>query len=113
VSISPAAEAAALALTILVHLIGAGVLVWAMLDGGEEGHRPGWRDWWPRDDDGAPPEEPEPPRGGGDTVPVLPASSPAGVRLREPGRLADAKPRPPRRPAHVPGPEREPAQRSS
>lgn len=112
-TISPAGEVAALVLTVLVHVIGAGVLIWAMLDTDENGRRPGWRDWWPRDDDGKPPAAPEPPRGGGDTVPVLPDSAPALVRLREPGRLSEAKPRPARRPDHVPAPdrEREPASR--
>jgi hypothetical protein len=112
VSISPGAELAALALTILVHIVGAGVLVWAMLDGDENGRRPGWRDWWPRDDGGEPPEAPEPPRGGGDRLPLLPDSAQSPVRLREPGRLADAKPRPARRPEHVPAPEREPSRGS-
>ncbi|MEA2340013.1 MAG: hypothetical protein QOG11_90 [Solirubrobacteraceae bacterium] len=107
-TISPAAEVAALVLTLVVHVIGAGVLIWAMLDPDEDGRRPGWRDWWPRDDDGRSPSDAEPPRGGGgQAVPVLSDSAAAQVRLREPGRLADAKPRPARRPEHVPAPERE------
>jgi hypothetical protein len=57
---------AALVLTVLVHFIGAGVLVWALLDGA----RSSWRDIWPRDDDG---------RGGGDEpAPMPPPSFPGG-----------------------------------
>jgi hypothetical protein len=50
----------ALTLTVLVHFIGAGVLVWALLDGA----RSSWRDIWPRDDDGGggPPRDEPPPR---------------------------------------------------
>jgi len=50
---------------------------------------------------GSPPSpvEPSDPRGGG--VP-LPDADPARVRLREPARLADLLPTPPRRPAHEP-----------
>ena len=36
----------------------------------------------------------------------LPDAQPAGIRLRQPGRLADQRPRPERRPAHEP--ERQP-----
>jgi hypothetical protein len=51
-------HALALALTVLVHIIGAAVLVWALLDGAHSS----WRDIWPRDDDGGggPPRD-EPP----------------------------------------------------
>ena len=44
----------------------------------------------------------------------LPDAGPAPVRLREPGRIADAYPRRERRPAHepVPAPQRAPAERS-
>jgi hypothetical protein len=115
VGISPGAEIAALILTVAVHIIGAGVLIWAMLSGDE--HEDGsswWRGWWPRDDDGGSPEpEPSGPRGGGARLPMLPDAEPAALRLREPSRLADAHPRPARRPEHVPerAPERAPAQR--
>ncbi|HEX2087820.1 MAG TPA: hypothetical protein VHF89_19195 [Solirubrobacteraceae bacterium] len=61
---------------------------------------------------GGGPGGPDPPDPGGDRdggLP-LPGASPASVRLREPGRLADGYPRRPRRPEHVPGePERTPA----
>jgi hypothetical protein len=70
---------------------------------------------WPRhDDDGGggggndrvPPRAPPGPDGGG--LP-LDDARPARVRLREPGRLADRLPTPPRRPAHAP--QRAPAPR--
>lgn len=66
------------------------------------------------DDGGQPPAGdpvvPTPPSGGG--LP-LPDAEPAPVRLREPGRLTDHRPRPTRRPAHppLPAPSREPARR--
>jgi hypothetical protein len=98
-------EVLALTLTVVVHIIGAAGLV-AVIVRNEEVD---WRSWWPRDDDGpAGPEAPEPPPAGGDRLP-LPGAAPSGVRLREPGRLADGYPRPSRRPAHAPEPEREPA----
>jgi hypothetical protein len=95
-------EIVALSLTLIVHVIGAGVLVWALLDG--EGID--WRSLWPRDDDGGggggpkqPPAEPDP---GGGGVPLLPDAAPSAVRLREPGRIGDGYPRPARRPEHAP-----------
>jgi hypothetical protein len=65
--------------------------------------------WSPPEDEGGGgggnvvPDPPSPvrPRGGG--LP-LPDASPARVRLREPGRLADLLPGPVRRPAHDPAP---------
>jgi hypothetical protein len=89
----------ALGITMLAHVAGAGVLIWMLLDG----EKIDWRSFWPRDDDGRPPEgppEPEPvaPRGG---LP-LPDAAPSAVRLRAPGRLGDAHPRPARRPEHAP-----------
>lgn len=103
--ISGTAEAAALVLTFLVHVIGAAILVWNMLDGSEWS----WRDLWPDDgDDGdEPPARPESPRGGPDGIPLPEEARPARVRLREPGRISDGRPRPARRPEHAP--EREPA----
>jgi hypothetical protein len=102
-------EVVALALTLLVHVVGLGVLIWMLVLGEER--RPDWRDWWPRDDERPAGPEPEPaPRGGG--VP-LPDGAPSPVRLREPVRLRDGYPPPARRPAHVPErvPERSSAPR--
>lgn len=100
-------EVIAIGLTLLVHVIGAGVLIWALVDGDSME----WRGWWPRDDDDGRggrdpfPEPPAPPRGG---VP-LPDAVPSKVRLRMPGRIADAHPQPARRPEHTPERERTPA----
>ena len=64
--------------------------------------------WRPPEDDGggggggSPPARPGPRRRDGGGLP-LPDARPAGVRLRGPGRLADDRPRPPRRPAREPG----------
>ena len=91
----------ALALTVLVHVIGMTALVWALLHDDEK--RSDWRDWWPRDDES--PEPPPQPRGRGGLP--LPDADPSAVRLREPGRLGDRHPRPARRPEHAP--ERAPA----
>ena len=84
----------ALLLTFVVHVVGIVVLLWMAMagDGG------GWRDWWPRDDDGR----------GGDGGPgpaPLPDADPLGVRLRT---EHDAAPRRrPRRPRHAPQRQRE------
>lgn len=104
------AQLIAIGLTLLVHVLGAGLLVWAMIGPDDDVH--GLRGWWPRDDHGSePPRPPEPdlgPRG----LP-LPTAEPSPARLREPGRLADAHPAPARRPEHPrrPVPEREPERR--
>lgn len=98
-------ELLALLLTFGVHVIGAGVLVWALIDKEDAGS---WRDWWPKDrpDDG--PLEPTPgPTGDGIERPVLPDSKPSPVRLREPGRISERRPAPARRPAHPAEPARE------
>jgi len=92
-------EVIALSLTALVHVIGAGVLIWAMIDG----ERLDWRSFWPRDDDGGG-RGPDAPRGPGE--PPLPDAIQAPVRMREPGRLADLRPRRDRQ--HEPAPAREP-----
>jgi hypothetical protein len=98
-------EVAALLLTALVHVLGAGVLIWAMLDG----QRPDWRALWPKDDDGGGgsggPFAPRRPRGSGELP--LPDAAPAPVRMREPGRLADLRPRRDRQHEPVPARERE------
>jgi hypothetical protein len=90
-------EVLALALTVLVHVIGMAALVWALLLDDE--NRPDWRGWWPGGDD-EPPAPPASPRDGGGLP--LPDAVPSAVRLREPGRLAEGHPRPARRPEHAP-----------
>ena len=94
-------ELVALGLTVLVHFLGLGALVYVLL----QGENVDWRSWWPGDDDDGP-DEPSPLG-----PPPLPDAAPSRARLREPGRLADAYPPPARRPAHAPAParEREPA----
>jgi hypothetical protein len=99
-------EALALILTFVVHVLGAAALIAVLIR--TEGFD--WRSWWPSDDDGPDPPAPEPPdapepSGGG--LP-LPGATPAPVRLRGARRLGDAYPRPARRPAHAPAPQRAP-----
>lgn len=104
-------EFVALALTLGVHVLGAVVVIWGLLD--ED--RIDWRSFlWPRDGGGdgpGPGPEPTPvdPGAGGFGGLPLPDARQAPERMREPGRLADLRPRPPRRPAHTPAPERVPA----
>lgn len=106
-------EVLALTLTVLVHFVGALVLIAVLMhDSGSD-----WRSWWPRDDDGRGPEtpsDPDAPRPAGGDLP-LPGTSPSHVRLREPGRVGEGYPRPPRRPEHppVPAPERAPERSGS
>jgi hypothetical protein len=97
-------EALALSITFLIHLIGLCVLFGALLTSED---RRGWRGWWPTDDGGG--GSPPPP--GDICPPALPlaGAEPSSARLREPGRIADAHPRPARRPEH--GPEPVPARR--
>ncbi|HEU4976885.1 MAG TPA: hypothetical protein VFT50_17480 [Baekduia sp.] len=97
-------EVVALVITVVVHFIGAGVLVWALLDGDFD-----WRELWPRDDDGRggggpdAPSADDPGDGGGVLAPTpLPDAAPSPVRLREPGRIGERYPRPTRRPEHAP-----------
>lgn len=99
-------ELLALLLTFAVHVVGAGVLIWALVD--RDGEDAGsWRDWWPRDGrEPEPPVAPLGPGGPGAETPVLPDAVPSPVRLREPGRIGDHKPAPARRPVHPPAPER-------
>lgn len=104
--ISGGMELLAIALTVGVHILGAGVLIWALIDR-DAPDTGSWPDWWPRDGDGAgPPRPPVAPTGGGVERPALPDARPSPVRLREPGRIADRKAAPGRRPAHPTVPER-------
>lgn len=100
------AELFAIAMTFVVHVVGAVFLVWAMIGDEDECGR---RDWWPRDDrgDDEPPPSPEPSVGPGGLP--LPGAGPARARIRGPRRLGDAYPAPARRPAHRPAPAPRPA----
>jgi hypothetical protein len=98
-------ELVAIGLTLVAHVIGGAVLVWALLDG----ESVDWGGFWPRDDDGGggggptPPADPGPGDGGVRVpTPPLPDAAPSAVRLREPGRIAEGYPRPSRRPEHAP-----------
>ncbi len=102
-------EIIALTVVFVVHLVGGGLLVWALLDGEQ---RNGWRRRWGRGGEPDPPPAPEPPpRGSSLERPPLPLtdSGPGRVRLREPLRAADRYRRPARRPEHEPQPQRAPA----
>jgi hypothetical protein len=95
-------EIIAIVLTLVVHVFGAGILIWALLDGNVD-----WRELWPRDDDDGLGGRDEPladgPDGGGVLAPTpLPDAAPSPVRLREPGRIGERYPRPTRRPEHTP-----------
>jgi hypothetical protein len=104
-------EVVAIALTVIVHILGAAVLIAVLLDG----EKIDWRGTlFPRDDDGGggpgwdPPRDDDPGAGGGVLAPpILPDAAPSPVRLREPGRIGEGYPKPARRPAHPP--ERTPA----
>jgi hypothetical protein len=105
-------EVVAILLTVLVHFLGAIILVMVLLDG----EKIDWRGTlWPRDDDGPGPSwdppEPDPSPSSG-TLP-LPASTPSRFRLRRKSKLGESYPAPSRRPAHTPerAPAREPAER--
>jgi hypothetical protein len=105
-------EVVAILLTLLVHILGAMVLIRVLLDG----EQIDWRGTlFPRDDDGGPPKwdppEPDAPDSGSGLP--LPESSPSRFRLRRKGR--PDYPKPERRPSHAPertpAPTREPADR--
>jgi len=107
VTFSTNTEIAALLLILAVHVFGAVVLVWGMIDH-DDPDRGSWRDWWPRGGDDPPVRPgPKPPSGGMD-APVLPQSLAPPVRVREGGRIGDLTPRPARRPEHPPVPRRTP-----
>jgi hypothetical protein len=105
-------EIVALVGTLLVHFLGAGVLVYALLDG----EKIDWRSTlWPRDDDGGgggpgyePPADDRGPGGGSGLAPPLPDAVPSAVRLREPGQRIGDGHRTPRRPEHAPTPSAPP-----
>lgn len=88
------------------HLAALLVLLWTLLRNGDSSLDAGW--FLGGGDDGAPPSPRGPLSPGGDAL-ALPDAQPSAVRLREPGRIADAHPLPARRPDHEPGREREPA----
>jgi len=100
-------EIAALLLIIAVHVLGAVVLIWGMIDR-DDPDRGSWRDWWPRGDDEAPAGPDPEPSSGGMPAPVLPQSVIPSARVREGGRIGDLTPRPARRPEHPPVPRRMP-----
>jgi hypothetical protein len=111
--VGQAEEITALALVFVVHVIGLLMLLWALLDADQ---RARWRrngPHPPRGDDG--PDAPPPPGPAGTPAPIdaraplpLPTTAASTVRLREPLRVADGYPRPARRPAHEPTPQRAP-----
>ncbi len=105
-------ELLALLLTFGVHVVGAGVLVWALIDKDDQ-DAGSWRDWWPKDRPDGPVGPSPDPGGGGVERPVFSETQPSPVRLREPGRISERRPVPTRRPAHpaepVPVRERDPA----
>jgi hypothetical protein len=101
-------EVLALGLTVAVHVVAVAALVWALFFDAED--RQELRGFFRLDDGDEPPPAPiaPAPRGPGGGLP-LPDAAPSDVRLREPGRLADERPLPPRRPEHppLPAPARE------
>lgn len=98
-------EQAAILLVGVAHVLAAIVLLWMLMRSGDRA--PGLGFWFGPDpgDDPTPPHEPVAP--GGAAIP-LPDAQGSAKRLRGPGRLADAHPRPPRRPDHAPDPARTP-----
>jgi hypothetical protein len=98
----------AIFLTVLVHLVGAFVLIWAMA--GTEPFRRLISLTGDGDGDGGlgtPPAAPDP-AGPRDGALPLPDADRSPVRLREPARIGDRYPKRPRRPEHAPEPQRAP-----
>jgi hypothetical protein len=91
-------EALAMAIIIVIHLIGLGVLIWWAMKADDDFN---WREWWP--DDGGGDERPQAgsPRPGPDGLP-LPDAAQSASRLREPGRIGDWRRHRRETPAHVP-----------
>jgi hypothetical protein len=105
-------ELAAILLIIVVHILGGGALIWALV------HEDGldWRSWWPDDDGGGRSDDPggPPPDGGPGGVP-LPDAQPSRRRLRGPdpvriGRRRRTRPRPEHAPERAP--QRAPSRRA-
>jgi len=112
--VGQAEEIIALALVFVVHVIGAAMLVWALIDEEQRGrwrnppHPPGRGDGGGDD----PPPTPPSPRGGGTRAPrplPLTGGTPGRVRLREPALLGSDYERPRRRPGHPVTPTPRPA----
>ncbi len=103
-SVTTAGQVIAIGLTLGVHILGGLALIYMLVR--DSGGSP--RDWWPGGDDGGPPRDdprgPQPHGGDSGGLP-LPGAQPSPVRLRDGGQIADAYPRPQRRPVH---PERAP-----
>jgi hypothetical protein len=105
-------EVVAILLTVLVHFLGAIILVMVLLDG----EKIDWRGtFWPRDDDGPGPswDPPEPDPSPSTGLPLPARTEPSRFRLRRRGRISESYPTPARRPAHGPerAPVREPAEK--
>ena len=99
-------QQAAILLVGVAHVLALAALIWMLISGADKPFGIGF--WFGTDtDDGPPPPPPDPDTPGGATLP-LPDAQGSAVRLRGPGRLADAHPRPPRRPDHAPEPARTP-----
>lgn len=98
-------ESVALLAIFLPHGVAAAFFVWRLTP---KGARRELRGWFNGDGDGGSPRPvPVRPRTpGGGVEPPLPSAAPSIVRLREPGRLTDGVPTPPRRPTHPAVPER-------
>jgi hypothetical protein len=91
-------ESVSLLAIFVPHALCGAFLAWRLMP---RSAREELRGWFREDDGGTPRPIPDRPRsGGGDGIPPLPGAAPSVVRLREPGRLADRVPAPPRRPAH-------------
>jgi hypothetical protein len=89
-------ELIAILLIIVVHILGGGALIWALVR--EDGLD--WRSWWPDDGDGWGPG------GGGPDGPPLPDAEPSVQRLRGPDRMRIERRRGRPRPGHAPEPQR-------
>ena len=98
-------EQAAILLVGVVHVFAVCVLLWMLVKAGDGA--PGLGFWFGNDSRDEPEPPPEPVAPGGAQLP-LPVAEQSRVRLREPGRISGARPRPARRPAHEPRPVRTP-----